>query len=156
MQDTKYELEAAFPFAALPPTEVIVLDRPSRDPQYRSGWAAVVTVFRTDGSPEAGERVRPLFEVLARMYDFGSRTFGRWRDGGIENMERDFAPLLGTVTLTRLDYRQREWRKAESWAMAHAWPHSVNFGDLCYSSDPTVDLEVTWRFGAMEYASWGR
>lgn len=63
-------------------------------------------------------------------------------------MEHEITQMLGKGTLTLYS---GIGDLLEKWTFDKMWPHSVNFGDLCYSSDPTVDLEITWRFKECQY-----
>lgn len=79
----------------------------------------------------------PLWAILAEFYKAGSEIFGD--KNPVDNLYK-IKDKLGTITIKR---------DKEIWTLTEAWPHSVNFGELCYSSDESVNVEVTW--GCKEY-----
>ena len=152
-----HTLEATFPhgFISQTPVKVITL---LEDPALEAGWKPIVVSFHDDGSgyldengkydmtkqPALDPALTQLFAILADMYQFGAEMF-KSLDGSSPPHEKlaEFESRLGTVILTMYDGTGKE---LQEWTMEKAWPHSVNFGELCYSSDPSVDVEVTWRF----------
>lgn len=41
----------------------------------------------------------------------------------------------------------------ETWTLNDAWPQSINFGDLDYSSSDTVDIELTLRYSQVKFVN---
>lgn len=74
----------------------------------------------------------PLLNLIAAFYDFGAAYFKEGKLSGQDVAEK-MKGQLGELETKNVIYKE-------------CWPHSVNFGELCYSSDPTVDLEITWRY----------
>lgn len=73
-----------------------------------------------------------LLNMLAEFYAFGANYFRNENLSG-EDVAAKLRLQLGEIWLNNKHY-------------TGVWPHSVNFGELCYSSDDTVDLEITWKF----------
>ena len=84
-----------------------------------------------------------LYRLLADFYDFGAHVFRRFETDSIPNLLYEIKTRLGNCVLHKYD---GVGEITKTWTLLGVWPHSVNFGDLCYSSDPTLELEVTWRF----------
>lgn len=86
---------------------------------------------------------KDLYALLAAFYDFGANLFRKFETDTIPNLLYEIKPRLGSGLLHEHD---GVGNQTKSWTFMGLWPHSVNFGDLCYSSDLTVHIEVTWRF----------
>lgn len=113
---------------------------PKKDVTYLNGWAPLLTVFHSDGiSDDFEPHMTQLFTLLAKFYDFGGKLFEDLKSAWPGEMEEKVSKMLGEIRLTNT-------KDGTIWLFKQVWPHSVNFGDLCYSSDPSVDVEVTWRF----------
>ena len=138
----RYYFELTSPVGNIPPTLVALEARPKQSDQYRAGWEPLVFKVHCEGPPE-NDLGTPFLNLLAQFYKFGWETFAEWHRNGIENMEHEISQMLGDGKLTLYS---GIGEVMESWTYKQMWPHSVNFGDLCYSSDPTVDLEITWRW----------
>jgi hypothetical protein len=143
----RYYFELASAIGNIEPTQVVVKEKPKRSEVYQSGWEPVTFTISYDGlsNPDHG---MPFLNLLAQFYKFGWETFQQWSEGGVENMESEISQMLGQGVLTLYS---GIGEVMEKWTFDKMWPHSVNFGDLCYSSDPTVDLEITWRFKECQY-----
>ena len=81
---------------------------------------------------EDNELSTALMRLLARFYQFGADYFTNGELSG-EDVARKLEKELGEIWL-------------ENYHFTGVWPHSVNFGELCYSSDESVDIEVTWKY----------
>lgn len=110
---------------AVPPTE---------NPDAISGWNPLIFTVVSEG--EIDENLTTLYGILAGFYDYGSKIFS---DDNPQERFGEIQPLLGTATLTSAD-------GLRIWNMEGLWFHSVNFGDLCYSSSSELEIEVTCRF----------
>ncbi len=143
----KYIFEATFPDAHIDPYE-LKAEKPTKSPYYKSGYYPLVTTFHSEGSPFEPQIVQ-LMDLLAKFFQYGSDLFTKFKEmaGG---MDEDVAKMLGEIRLTAVEQDPNEvfQRRTDKgvWVFKQCWPHSVNFGDLCYSSDPSMDIEVTWRF----------
>ena len=73
-----------------------------------------------------------LMMVFAEFYQFGADYFENGKLSG-DDVAAKLRNHLGQIWL-------------DQWHFESVWPHSVNFGELCYSSDPTINLEITWKF----------
>lgn len=80
-----------------------------------------------------------LWKIMAKFFGIGSEIFSG--KNPIDNLYK-IKDKLGTVVIKR---------NKEIWTLTNAWPHSVNFGELCYNSDDSINLEITW--GCKEYNS---
>jgi len=139
----RFYFELTSPAGNIPATLVALKEgRPKKNEEYKTGWEPLTFTVRCEG-PAENDLGTPFLHLLAQFYKFGWETFRDWHQNGIENMEHEISQMLGTGTLTLYSGLGEVM---ESWTYKYMWPHSVNFGDLCYSSDPTIDLEITWRF----------
>jgi hypothetical protein len=138
----RYYFELASPVANIEPTAVVIKEKPKKNETYQTGWEPLIFTVSYNGETNM-EYGMPFLNLLAQFYKFGWETFSEWSRGGVENMEHEISQMLGTGKLTMYS---GIGEVMESWTYKQMWPHSVNFGELCYSSDPTVDLEITWRF----------
>lgn len=89
------------------------------------------------------EKTKSLFGIFAEFYQFGADYFEKGKLSG-DDVAAKLRMHLGEIWLGN---------RAKSNFNYHfmgVWPHSVNFGELCYSSDPTIDLEVTWKYKTIE------
>jgi hypothetical protein len=43
------------------------------------------------------------------------------------------------------------WDTLEEWTLKNAWPTSINFGELDYSSSDTCEIGITWRYSDVIY-----
>jgi len=82
-------------------------------------------------------KTQSLFGIFVDFFKFGADYFEKGKVNG-EDVAAKIKHQLGEIWLD------------DRWHFSGVWPHSVNFGEMCYSSDPTVDLEVTWRFQKFE------
>lgn len=110
---------------------------PTPNSEAISGWNPLITVLKDTGeennlSPE----ILNFYRICAKFYDYGADIF---KDSSPHERFSDIQQMLGTGTLTTMD-------GLSIWNFEGLWPHSINFGDLCYSSDTTIEIEVTWRF----------
>ena len=107
---------------------------PIPDVSYKNGWTPFTTKFHYYADKEKykfhDEFVMPL---LSNLYSYGAEFFkdpmGNW-----ESMKGKLGKAL--LEINEFDFYEIDG----------VWLHSINFGDLCYSSDPEFDIEVTWRF----------
>lgn len=104
----------------------------------------LVTTFHDPGTVDpCSPELRPLFNMLADFYDFGAKYFEAGKVSG-EDVAAKMSQQLGEIWLSNRAKSQF------SYHFIGVWPHSVNFGELCYSSDPSVNIEVTWKYKRME------
>lgn len=81
-----------------------------------------------------------LFELLTNFYSFGSNLF-KDPQTHLDQIKQN----LGTIYINVFDQNNQE-ELIETWTLVGVWPHAVNFGELCYSSDDKIELEITWGF----------
>jgi hypothetical protein len=115
-----------------------IVEKENIDGSFRiekQAWAPFTTTFYTvDGD------LQNLFQVLASFYDFGADLFKNADPS--EELDK-IASKLGIGTLKMFG---PTGDLLDEWSLSGLWPHSVNFGDLCYSSSADIEVEVTWRF----------
>lgn len=148
----RWTFEADFPGGRLVPHFCKISERPTlqivekenSDGSYRiekHAWAPLVTTF-FDAQPDD---LKDLYSLLAKFYDFGALLFKE--DDPSEKLEQ-IKDSLGVGKIIMYDGCGNP---LEEWEMRGLWPHSVNFGDLCYSSSSEIDIEITWRFKECSY-----
>lgn len=116
--------------------------------QLRDGEPTDKEIHTVFISPEIGTTERILFQILADFFYFGADVFKAWKS--VDEMEEKVRKMLGTGKLTMYN---NVGEAMKEWQFKGMWPHSVNFGELCYSTDSTVELDVTWRYQEMGSAS---
>jgi hypothetical protein len=154
----RWKFSADFPGATLAEQFVKIDERPTlhivekenSDGSFRiekQSWAPLVTTFYdpgTTGPQELKCDLTGLYTLLAGFYDFGACLFKT--DDPSEKLE-EIKDRLGTGKITMYDGET----PIEIWELRGLWPHSVNFGDLCYSSSDETEIEITWRFKECSY-----
>jgi hypothetical protein len=119
----------------------------------QDGWEIsnkheIITTFTFDGLTvyEDGSNIaleeRELLSIFAEFFDFGAKYFKNGELNG-DDVAAKLRLQLGEL------YLGNQPKSTYSYRFTGVWPHSVNFGELCYSSDPTVHLEVTWKYKEM-------
>ena len=99
----------------------------------KEGWGKlnsqeIVTTFTFDG-PKISPEEKELLSIFAEFYDLnGVYVAAKLRH------------QLGEIWLGNHE------KSTYSYHYTGVWPHSVNFGELCSSSNPTLHLEVTWKY----------
>lgn len=137
-----YTLEAKFKDEVLKESKLYACTPPVKSFEYKNGWSPFSTTFLCENAESYPELMRMLYS----FYNFGATVFSDWES--LQKMEENISPLLATGTLRKhIDSEIT----TDIWNFKHLWPHSVNFGDLCYSSDPTIHLEITWRAKEVEH-----
>lgn len=102
-------------------------------------WLPITTKFR-DLSDES---TKPLFAMLSKFYDLGATSFGEMAaTGEVERVLGELAPNLGTMKITR----HSKLNARQSWLLSGCWPHTIKFGDLCYSDRAETEIEISWRY----------
>lgn len=104
----------------------------------------LITTFHIDDTTDPNmEIIKPIMGLLAQFYDFGAKYFANGKVSG-EDVAAKLTHQLGEIYLGNTD------KSTYSYHYTGVWPHSVNFGELCYSSDPSFDLEITWKYKKCE------
>lgn len=93
----------------------------------------LITTFHAVNEEYNKKIIEPLIALLAQFYQFGADYFKNGELSG-DDVAKKLEKELGEIWLEN------------RYHFTGVWPHSANFGELCYSSDPTVDLEITWRY----------
>lgn len=133
----KHYFEVTSPVGNIRP-HLVALNQPFKEnAAFKSGWTPLTTVHHASGDQSILDEIVTL---LAKFYSFGSKVF---ENGISPSMETDIQSMLGTGKLTAYN---RVGGTLETWTLIDLWPHSVNFGELCYSNSSDVTLEVEWRF----------
>lgn len=114
------------------------------DPTKKGGFICT-RYYGIDTKGEKDWYPKKLFELIADFYRFGGELFSD-PAAELEHIEGK----LGEIDLTLYDGCGG---RLETWKLSGCWPHSVNFGELCYSSSDEIDIEVTWGYKEIEYVS---
>lgn len=130
-----YTFEATFPHGTIEPFRLLAA-KPTKSLYHKSGWYPLVTTFHSAGTDPMEPQVTQLLQLLGGFYRYGGELFEKFKDMA-NGMDEDIGKMMGEIRLTGQE---------GVWIFKEVWPHAVNFGDLCYSSDPAMDIEVTWRF----------
>jgi hypothetical protein len=125
-------------------TNKVIVPQPNDSPVKFSPF---ITSFFYNGSKETPEDIKLLFDIMAKVYLLGSDLF---EDFNKEKLE-EISSKLGKGTLIEKDNSIQK-----IWEFEGLWPHSVNFGDLCYSSSEEVEVEITWRFQKCNFKMSGK
>lgn len=134
-----YIFSAEFPFGMISPKEVKV---PTTLGHERFGeWYVFRTEFQWNyEDKEADERHRDLMTCLGSFYAGGSKMFEQAGEPGANIMESLRAMqhlfgkglLKGTVT-------------GKVWEAKVMWPKTIDFGELCYQTEPIAEINITWH-----------
>ena len=95
---------------------------------------------------------KPSFTVSNNTHQFIAHTFnypGRitWNPVSVTLVD----PAFGTPRLTQLN---ADGAQIEEWSLKNAWVESVDFGNLDYSSEEMVNVEMSIRYDWAEYHSY--
>jgi len=158
----RWLLSGNFPSYKISPMFVSLQSRPvwdTENKQVKNNGEFTTTLmdFKHDDTPE-------LFAMMAAFFNFGGKIFG---EEGV--MLSEVATMLGTLKLelqvpgcekcphcqqllmNKIFMGGGPLETIEEWNFTECWPHAVNFGELCYSSNEEVDLEITWKYRTGEY-----
>jgi hypothetical protein len=138
----RWLMEAELPYGQMAPTVVRVNNRPSFTVETGIFGEQVATHGTITTSFEHFEGstpdpLTPLYTYFQQCYDFSSTALAA----------RPPSPRI-TLNLTLVDH---DGFGLESWKMLNAFPVSINFGELDYSSSDLVTVEVEWRYNKVEY-----
>ena len=104
----------------------------------------LITSFHVaDGNDEI---TKPIMNLLADFYQFGADYFEHGKLSG-DDVAAKLRHQLGEIWLGNPQ------KSTYSYHYTGVWPHSVNFGELCFSSNPSFDLEITWKYKKCELCS---
>ena len=101
----------------------------------------LMTTFHVDDPID--KTLEPIMGLLAEFYQFGADYFEKGKLSG-DDVAAKLRMHLGEIWLGN------RAKSNFSYHFIGVWPHSVNFGKLCFSSDPSFDLEITWRYQKCE------
>lgn len=109
------------------------------DPYYPNTTRKIARLFRRGG----------LNEDQARRIIFNK--YGPGQDALVSS----FLDTIGEVQIFQLDHKGNE---LEKWTLYNAYPSSVDFGKLDYSSDGLVEISMTWYYSnfKVEFPKVGR
>ena len=134
----RYFFSADLPDGQLSSIPVRILDRPSITVSYPPMRVAgeFTTIF-TSNEPENGigsdsDTLRLLYSYFQRVYDRTVTPNGYKINFTLSSLDGFGNPL-------------------ERWEFQGAWPMSINFGELDYSSSGVVDMEIQWRYDNLVY-----
>ena len=99
-----------------------------------------------DVNTETGKN---LFEILAHQYQFAGE---KWQAETDRNPEEFAEGIVGTGVL---GIYSPSGDLLEHWILKGMWFHYINFGDLCYSTNEDMDIELGIRYNDAEYQFLG-
>lgn len=162
MRDTYiYYFQAKFPNHTTKNHQVQVPERPSM---------LVEEIVDPDGTKRPGKtRWRPLrveyfwpeeipsefpdiCPILVNCYEIGAEVFKTAKDP--DDLMKSVACKLGEGVLQR--WHKQSGTMIEEWTLKGLWPHTVDFGELCYSSRADVEINIVWRFLEATYTKHER
>lgn len=146
----KFGLSVTFPGTEIAEFPVTIENRPSlnlvekenRDGSFtieKQAWSPLVTSIFDEGV-EPSPIFADIYKLLGKFYDFGAYLFKT--DNPSEELEK-IKDSLGTGKVVVYSLKGVP---LEEWTFTGMWPHSVNFGDLCYSSSSEIEIQITWRY----------
>lgn len=103
-----------------------------------------VEYFWTEETPDKFSDICP---ILSKCYELGSEAFKTAKTP--EELMKSVAGQLGKGILQR--YHKQSGTMIEQWVLKGLWPHTVDFGELCYSTRADMEINVVWRFFEAEY-----
>ena len=133
---------AARPNLSFEETEINFLN----DKKYIPGkvtWESITVTYIDVGGSLSGTGAGGnlgLYTWLTNVFDFTSPTR--------KYMNSTSIGYTGVVTLKLWDGCGSQ---LENWCLLDAWPQSINFGELDYSSSDTVDIELTLRYSQVSF-----
>ncbi len=104
----------------------------------KAKWETITVTYYDVASAQNAN----LFNWLASVYDFRNPC---------RKMSSKPDEYSGTIHLVMLDGCGNP---IEKWKMANAWPTSIKFGELDYSSSDVSEIELTLRYSSVEYKSF--
>jgi hypothetical protein len=87
--------------------------------------------------------IKPIMSLLAEFYQFGADYFEKGKVNG-EDVAAKLRYQLGEIYLENPESQT-------TWHFIGVWPHAVNFGELCFSSDPSFNLVITWKHKDLQF-----
>lgn len=137
---------AARPNITIEETQIDFLNGRMWIPGKGSLETITITYLDVAGNSTGGQggsgALENLWGWLAAVYDFT----GNFPDS--LNQASTLAGYSGDGNLTLYDGCGNA---LEQWTMFGMWPTTVNFGELDMSSPDTVDIEMTFRYAAVQY-----
>ena len=85
--------------------------------------------------------------IMVECYKIGVDAFTEARTP--DELMAAVGPRLGKGTLQR--YHKQSGTMIEEWHLKGLWPHTIDFGELCYSSRADVEINIVWRFFEATY-----
>ena len=159
MQDSyRYFFQATFPghttknhLVTMPKRpELLIEEIVDSDGSKRPGktrWLPLtVKYFWPEETPDEST---DLFQALADIYGFGAVHLKESKSP--DELMSKIATHLGSGVLSR--YHKQSGTMIEEWRLKGLWPHSVNFGEMCYSTRADIEIEIVWRFTDAEYVT---
>ena len=121
----RWWFEAEFPYGKIEPLFVKLTHLPSE----QEGIKRFVIKIPSD------DMSKDFFHIMAHQY---SMAEAKWSLP--INPEKFAEGIMGNAKLTMY---LGDGTATEEWILTDIWFESINFGELCYSSDPNVDIELT-------------
>lgn len=93
--------------------------------------------IRVDYKFDSGKEAETLFLILCKYYALGSEFFDLMISSKPKDVFEQFSNKFGTGRIKKDN---------DSWELIGLWPHIVDFGELCYSSSPEIEIGIVWRY----------
>lgn len=120
-------------------------------PQYKEINMVLVDPYY----PNTTRKIARLFRRGGLNEDQARRIIFNKYGGGPDALSNSFLDTIGEVQIFQLDHKGNE---LEKWTLYNAYPSSVDFGKLDYSSDGLVEISMTWYYSnfMVEFPKVGR
>ena len=123
-------------------------DRPSLKAEEKGKWEAIAITH-----VDCGENTMvPLYEYFHKCWSYIEQ--------GKEELPDELKITINLELLVPercpscLSIIHSDMKPIEGWILKKAFPTSINFGDLDYSSSSQIDIEITWKYEETEYKNY--
>lgn len=110
----------------------------------RVEWSTISFTLVDPINPDASEA------LMEKINDAGYKAPSNAQDLGTMSKSKSL-DALGKVSIQQLD---GNGRIIETWDLKNPWIKDVKFGELDYSSDDMVEIEVELRYDSANYTSY--
>ena len=89
------------------------------------------------------------FELVALLQNSGYLTPDEQSDAAGGLSKEKLVATIGEITIDQLDENNEP---VDTWTLYNAFPIEINYGELDYSSDETVEVSVTWKYDYAKFS----
>lgn len=122
------------------------------DKEFFGIFAKIYEYVNPDGTLKEGAEVtfgEVKLSLLCPRYSYDAPPSQPKVEGEQKTPVRPMG--IGALGMSYMGRTQTGWDTIEEWALKKVWPTSIKFGDMDFTSSGTFDVEVTWRYGEVEY-----